>query len=126
MFASYVRSAIMKAQAMPEVPRLTAGQIEALDHLDALAADPALHLDMVLEPGDLQWVSNHHILHSRTAYEDWPEPERRRHLLRLWLACDDGPPLPASMHERLGLTARGRPNGICVPGVPFIAPLVPA
>jgi hypothetical protein len=126
MFASYVRSAIMKAQAMPEVPRLTAGQIEALDHLDALAADPALHLDMVLEPGDLQWVSNHHILHSRTAYEDWAEPERRRHLLRLWLACDDGPPLPASMHERLGLTARGRPNGICVPGVPFIAPLVPA
>lgn len=126
MIASYVRSAIFKAQAMPEVPRLTPEQIEAIDHLDALAADPSIHLDMVLEPGDVQWLSNHHILHSRTAYEDWPETERRRHLMRLWLACDDGPPLPAAMHERLGLTAKGRPNGICVPGVPFIAPLLPA
>ena len=124
--ASYVRSAIGKAQAMPEVPRLTPAQVEALDHVDALAADPRLHLDMVLAPGDLQMVSNHFILHSRTAYEDWPEPERRRHLLRLWLACDDGPSLPAAMTDRLGLTARGRPNGICVPGVPFVAPLVPA
>jgi hypothetical protein len=126
MIASYVRSAISKAQAMPEVPRLSPAQVEALDHLDALAADPSIHLDMVLEPGDVQWLSNHHILHSRTAYEDWPEPNRRRHLMRLWLACDDGPTLPASMHERLGLTARGRPNGICVPGVPLIAPLDPA
>ena len=126
MIASYVRSAIAKAQAMPEVPRLTAAQLEALDHVDALANDPALHLDMVLRPGDLQLLSNHSILHSRTAYEDWPEPERRRHLLRLWLACDDGPRLPEAMVGRLGLTARGRPNGICVPGVRFVAPLEPA
>jgi hypothetical protein len=126
MISSYVRSAITKAQAMPEVPRLTAAQIEALDHLDALAADPALHLDMKLEPGDIQLLSNHGIYHSRTAYEDWPEIERRRHLLRLWLACDDGPRLPETMIGRLGLTPRGRPNGICVPGVPFVAPLDPS
>lgn len=123
--SSYVRSAIKKAQDMPDVPRLTSEQIEALDFLDSLAADPQIHLDMVLEPGDIQLVSNHSIFHSRTAYEDWPEPERRRHLLRLWLACDDGPELPASMFGRLGLTDRGRPNGICVPGVKFIAPLEP-
>lgn len=123
MIASYVRSAISKAQLMPEVPRLTPAQIEALDHVDALAADPRLHLDMVLAPGDIQLVSNHSIFHSRTAYEDWPEPERRRHLLRLWLACDDGPALPESLLGRLGQTAKGRPNGICVPGVPFVAPL---
>lgn len=126
MISSYVRSAIMKAQRMPEVPRLTPAQIEALDHLDALCADPALHLDMELAPGDIQLVSNHCVLHSRTAYEDFAEPEQRRHLLRLWLACDDGPALPPEMLARLGLTARGRPNGICVPGVAFVAPLVPA
>lgn len=126
LISSYVRSAIMKAQRMPQVPRLTPAQTEALDHLDALCADPALHLDMVLEPGDIQLVSNHCILHSRTAYEDHPETERRRHLLRLWLACEDGPALPPEMLSRLGLTSRGRPNGICVPGVPFVAPLVPA
>lgn len=123
MFSSYVRSAIRKAQAMPEVPRLRPEQTEALDHLDALAADPALHLDMTLEPGDVQLLSNHSIYHSRTAYQDWPDATRRRHLLRLWLACDDGPPLPVAMTGRLGLTDRGRPNGICVPGVPFVAPL---
>jgi hypothetical protein len=123
IIASYVRSAINKAQAMPEVPRLTPAQIEALDHLDRLAADPALHLDMKFLPGDIQLLSNHFVFHSRTAYEDWPELDKRRHLLRLWLACEDGPELPPAMVERLGTTANGRPNGICVPGVPFLAPL---
>lgn len=126
LFSSYVRSAINKAQAMPEVPRLTAAQNEALDHVDSLAADPALHLDMSFEPGDIQLLSNHFVFHSRTSYEDWPEVERRRHLLRLWLACDDGPALPQAMISRLGETHNGRPNGICVPGVPFVAPLVAA
>lgn len=125
VISSYVRSAIKKAQDMPDVPRITEQQIEALDHLDALAADPDLHLDMVLEPGDIQLLSNHSIYHSRTAYEDWPSLEQRRHLLRLWFACDDGPALPASMFGRLGLTERGRPNGICVPGIPFVATLDP-
>jgi hypothetical protein len=126
VFASYVRSAITKGQAMPDVPRVTPQMTQALDQLDALAADPDLHLDMTLEPGDLQLVSNWSIFHSRTAYQDWPEPERRRHLLRLWLACDDGPALPEALTGRLGLTARGRPDGINVPGVPFVAPLLPA
>lgn len=126
MIATYVRSAIQKAQLMPVVPRLTPEQIETLDHIDALCADPALHLDMELAPGDVQLVSNHFVFHSRTAYEDFPEPEQRRHLLRLWLACIDGPELPASMTARMGTTGNGRPDGINVPGVPFVAPLEPA
>lgn len=124
MIATYVRSAINKSQRMPEVPRLSPAQIEAMDHLDALAADPALHLDMAFEPGDVQVLCNHSILHSRTAYEDWPEVSKRRHLLRLWLACEDGPALPPFMTDNFqGLTEGGRPDGIRVPGVPFIAPL---
>jgi hypothetical protein len=126
MIATYVRSAIAKSQLMPEVPRLSAAQIEAMDHLDALAADPALHLDMAFRPGDIQVLCNHSILHSRTAYEDWPEPERRRHLLRLWLACEDGPALPPFMTEDFqGVTSNGRPDGIRVPGVRLVAPLEP-
>ena len=124
MIATYVRSAIAKSQLMPQVPRLSAAQLEAMDHLDALAADPALHLDMAFRPGDIQVLCNHSILHSRTAYEDWPEPERRRHLLRLWLACEDGPALPPFMTADFqGSTATGRPDGIRVPGVPLVAPL---
>jgi hypothetical protein len=78
---------------------------------------------MQFRPGDIQVLSNHFILHSRTAYEDWPELERRRHLLRLWLACEDGPVLPAFMFERTGVVANGRPDGIRVPGVALVAPL---
>lgn len=118
------RMTIMKAQAFPEVPRITPPQIEALDFLDDLENDPAIHMDMTFEPGDMQFLCNHSVLHSRTAYEEWPEPERRRHLLRLWLACDDGPELPYFMaNDFQGRTAGGRPDGIHTPGVPFKVPL---
>ena len=61
---------------------------DILDTYDALCLEPDLQLDMWLEPGDMQFISNHVTIHSRTAYEDWPEPERKRHLLRLWLSFD--------------------------------------
>lgn len=124
LVVSYVRSAINKGQRMPEVPRLTPRQVEALDALDALTEDPALYLDMEFKAGDIQLLCNLNILHSRTAFVDHPEPERRRHLLRLWLTCPDGPPLPAALvgnhHEPTGA---GRPGGIRVAGVALKAPL---
>lgn len=124
VICTYVRSATRKAQLMDVVPRLTPEQEEAMDLFDALANDPALHLDMQFEPGDMQWVCNHSIAHSRTAYDDFEEPEKRRHLLRLWLACDDGPDLPAAFTgEHQGQTKGGRPDGIKVPGVELVAPL---
>ena len=49
---------------------------------------------MNFEPGDVQWINNHVVLHSRTDYEDFEEPERKRHLLRLWVASPDAPALP--------------------------------
>lgn len=57
-----------------------------LDLYEEIASDPALYLDMELAPGEIQFLSNHVVLHARTAYEDPPEPDRRRHLLRLWLS----------------------------------------
>ena len=121
---SYVRSAVRKAQLMPEVPRVTTKQEEAMDYIDALAGSPEFHLDMTLEVGDLQFVNNHYIMHSRTAYEDHEDWAEKRHLMRLWLACDDGPTFPPGMTEHFqGLTRNGRPNGIHIPGVPFSAPL---
>ena len=126
MVVTYVRSAIRKGQLISGVPRLSAIQEEALDLLDSLAADPAIHLSMEFRPGDIQMLCNHWIMHSRTSYEDWPEPERRRHLLRLWLACEGGPALPASFTTvAQPATRSGRPAGIQVPGVPFSAPLDP-
>jgi hypothetical protein len=65
----------------------------ALDLLDNLAYDPQIHLDMDLQLGDMQLCNNLTILHSRTGFEDWPEPERRRHMIRLWLTFDQRRPL---------------------------------
>lgn len=64
---------------------LSAEQRRALDALDEVANDPALRVEFALKPGDLFFINNRWILHNRTAFEDYAEPERRRHLVRLWL-----------------------------------------
>lgn len=81
--SDYFRSAVRH----PGV-ELDAKEREVLDAYERIATSPELYLDMELAAGDIQWLSNHTILHARTAYEDFPEPERRRHLLRLWLSID--------------------------------------
>jgi hypothetical protein len=71
------------SQRFPEVPRYTDKQWEAFNLVQELANDPRFRLDMTFGKGDIQVLNNHVILHSRTAYEDYPEPERKRHLLRI-------------------------------------------
>ena len=121
----YARDFIETAQRFPEVPRLTPRQVEAMDLLDALAASDAIRLDMKLAPGDIQFLHNHQILHARTAFEDYPEPERKRHLLRLWLSPPNGRPLPPIFAERYGtVEVEGGRGGIRVPGADPHVPLV--
>ncbi|HET9205673.1 MAG TPA: TauD/TfdA family dioxygenase [Burkholderiaceae bacterium] len=110
--AIYQRQYIDSAQRFGDAPRLDARHREALDRLDALTNDPALHFTMALEPGDMQFVHNHVLLHDRTAFDDWPEPERRRHLLRLWLAPADARPLPAVYAQRYGSVTPGARGGV--------------
>jgi hypothetical protein len=114
---------IESAQRFPDAPRLTAKQTEALDLLDKLANDPSNYLDIEFKPGDIQLIHNHVILHDRTDYEDWPQPERKRHLLRLWLCPPNGRPLPASFADRYGSTEVGNRGGVVLPGVQLVAPM---
>lgn len=100
LFCRYNRSYIDSAQRFDDVPRLTPRQVEALDLMDQLCNDPDLHLDMSFEPGDMQFLCNYTILHSRTDYEDYPDKERRRYLLRLWLDTGLLERLPAAFEER--------------------------
>lgn len=124
--AIYHRPYIDSAQRFPGAPRLTDGQREALDLFDRLTDDPSLHLHMELEPGDVQLVHNHTILHDRTAFEDWAEPGRRRHLLRLWLSCPEARPLPPVFAQRYGgLTPGERGGNVLQPGAALVAPLEP-
>lgn len=64
---------------------MTQLETEALAFFDSVAEDPAFVLEMELEPGDIQFVNNYTILHGRTAFDDDPAPDRKRHLVRLWL-----------------------------------------
>ena len=114
---------IASAQRFADASRLTAKQIEALDLFDALANDPSNYLDIEFKPGDIQLIHNHVILHDRTDYEDWPEPERKRHLLRLWLCPPNGRPLPPVFASRYGGTEIGNRGGIMLPGFSPVAPL---
>jgi hypothetical protein len=68
-------------------------------------------------------VHNHTILHDRTAFEDWPEPERKRHLLRLWLAPANARSLPQVFAERYGQITPGERGGLTMPGMNLTAPL---
>ncbi|WP_422009041.1 TauD/TfdA family dioxygenase [Reyranella sp.] len=121
--AIYQRQYIDSAQRFPEAPRLTPELIEALDLFDSLANDPALNTFMEFKPGDVQLVHNHTMLHDRTGFEDWPEPERRRHLLRLWLAAEGARPLPEIFAQRYGQVTIGDRGGIIVRGTRLQAPL---
>lgn len=95
-FASYYgRSHIESAVRGPQVPELDARQVEALDLLDSVANTPGFAFDMRFRPGDVQFLDNYRIWHARTAYVDHPEPERRRHLYRLWLTLRVPMDLPA-------------------------------
>jgi hypothetical protein len=114
--AIYQRQYIESARRFPGVAPLKPEQIEALDLLDQLANDPKLNLLMELEPGDIQLVHNHTILHDRTAFEDFPEPERKRHLLRLWLAPPAARCLPEVFAERFGSITPGDRGGVTVKG----------
>jgi Taurine catabolism dioxygenase TauD, TfdA family len=121
--AIYQRQYIDSAQRFADAPRLTAAHREALDLFDALADDLALNMTMELKPGDVQFVHNHTILHDRTAFVDWPEPDRRRHLLRLWLAASDALPLPPVFAQRYGSVTIGDRGGVIVAGARLHAPL---
>ena len=85
----YIPWYIRKAQRHPQVPRFTPEQTELLDLIDEIAEDPAFHIEMRLEPGEINYLKNNAVLHARTEYKDFDEPERKRHLVRLWLTAHD-------------------------------------
>lgn len=96
----HIRNHIKSAQiSFADIPRLTDKQIEALDYFDALLEDPDLCYRFDFQPGDIQFLNNHIVLHSRTNYEDEEAPEKKRFLLRLWLAIPDAQPLPQAFRE---------------------------
>lgn len=81
----YVRS-LSRFSDAGIIPPLSPAQIEAAQLLEDTCDRVKLH--MILEVGDVQFVSNSHTLHARTAYRDYAPGTGmpRRHLMRLWLS----------------------------------------
>ncbi len=92
----YVGWYIRDSQRHPDAPRLSADQLAALALFESIANDPAFHIQMTFEPGDVQILNNATVLHSREQYTDHADPDQRRHLLRLWLTAPT-----AGTHELL-------------------------
>jgi hypothetical protein len=106
-------SYVLKAQRLPGVPPFSEAQKEAIAVFRKTVSECAV--DLEFRPGDIQLLHNHVVLHSRSAYEDWPEPHRKRHLLRLWLRDTNGRPLPDAVRENF--------SGVEVEGTKHCAPL---
>jgi len=111
----YVRQPIKTARVKLGVP-LTPQELAALDAFDAAASRIENTFAMMLEPGDIQFCNNHLVLHSRTEYEDSPEPGRERHMLRLWLKVDGIRPLDDAQIDLDGATGWSRREGILARG----------
>lgn len=85
LFVRYIRPYIESTRRHADAPRPSDAAREAMDRVDAMCADPRFHVSMTMQPGDMQFVNNYHVLHARRAYEDDRPAGRIRHLKRLWL-----------------------------------------
>jgi hypothetical protein len=99
VFGKWNRNRAQSAQNIEGVPKLTDKQRETIDKLDEIGTRPDVLFTMWLEAGDLQILNNHKMVHARTDYEDFDEPDRKRLLHRLWLAPPDSVRLPESWKE---------------------------
>jgi alpha-ketoglutarate-dependent taurine dioxygenase len=100
----YLRQYLELGQEIRGVP-LSRVEIEALDLFDRIMHDPGIRLDMMLEPGDLQFANNYAVLHSRTEFEDFEEAGLRRRMLRLWLKMPNARVLAPEFPGRNGFPA---------------------
>jgi len=113
----YVKS-LGRFQDAGIIPPLSPEQLEAAKVLEETSHRLSLH--MILDIGDIQFLSNEQVLHARTAYKDHAPPAPRRHLMRLWLATPEnegGWKLP--FHD----SEEKKRGGIQVNDNPPVAPL---
>ena len=101
-FARFGQKYVESAQRFPDVPRLTDAQVEAMNMFSTLALSEEIRLDMDFQKGDMQFLNNHYIVHSRTEYQDYEEEERHRHLIRMLLftpSYEDVPEYTAKLNS---------------------------
>lgn len=109
--AHFLRVLIDRADRSDEAPSLTDEQRAALDALEALAEDPAMHVSFHLEPGDVLLLNNWTTFHRRSEFVDAEDPALRRHLLRIWLSMPNSRPIDPRFADHFGATKAGALRG---------------
>jgi hypothetical protein len=125
LFTGYspVRQYIDSLARFPDAPRMSNAQREALDLYYAVCEEPEFCLRLHFEPGDIQFLHNHVVFHSRTSYVDGAGP--KRHLMRIWLSLPDGRALPPALAEKwINIEVGTRRGGVPTDKPPVI-PLDP-
>lgn len=99
---SVATNRIISATRLPDVARLFALEMSCLLHLQQMPWTPGVALSMTLQPGDMQFLHDHVVSHSRTGFVDDPTDESyQRHLLRLWISrFSGGRPVSAGIADR--------------------------
>jgi hypothetical protein len=93
----YQRSGIAAAHRALGLP-ITEQELAAMDLFDEVARAPEHRVAFFLERGDMLIINNYAVMHARTRFVEYPEPERRRHLVRLWLDADGFRDVPREVH----------------------------
>jgi len=107
----FLRVLIERAHQDPAIGPMPERQREALDFLESVAAEPQMHLRFRQEPGHVLFLNNWVTFHRRTEFEDHPEPERRRHILRVWLSMPNSRPLDPLFKDNYGSVEAGALRG---------------
>lgn len=86
LFVRFIPGYIRASQRHPEAPRLSAATLQAIELVSTMARARDFNVYMDLQPGEMQFINNYHVLHGRMPYEDDVVGGQKRHLKRLWLA----------------------------------------
>lgn len=112
-----LKTYVESAERFEDAPKLTDEQREAFRLFLEICNDPEFSMRIPFEPGDFQYLHNHVVFHSRTAFKDWPNaPEKKRHLMRIWLSLSDGFDLPEAIAERwINIELGTKRGGVNIP-----------
>jgi hypothetical protein len=114
---AYVRTNLLMAEANAGAPAMSPQQIEAVELVASVAAESGMYVEAMFQPGTLLFMNNQRIFHMRTQFEDWDDPARKRHLLRVWLSMPNSRRLPDSFapffrDTRPGAVRGGYPSAV--------------
>ena len=106
-----LRVLIDRAYALPELPDMSHEQKRALDAIEETASLPEMHFTFRQSPGDILFLNNWITLHRRSEFVDFPEPEKKRHILRAWISPPNNRPIDPLFEDNYGDYRAGKVRG---------------